>query len=100
MLTAQQCVGTCAPMALEDSDDFQQRGERLMLPCMCHGHASASAGTWDTPGEPHKGLDEHSTMAKLCASPSCGGDLSLAYKVQRLHQKCIYSIEMCVCEIL
>lgn len=62
-----------------------------MLPCMCHGHASASAGTWDTPGEPH------STMAKLCASPSCGGDLSLAYKVQRLHQKCIYSIEMCVC---
>lgn len=39
-----------------------------------------------------------STVAKLCASLSCGGDLSLAYKVQGLLQKAyLQYILRCLC---
>lgn len=44
-------LGTCAPMASVCRGQCcfpEQRGERLMLPCMCHGCASAPGGMGHT----------------------------------------------------
>lgn len=63
VLTAQHYLGTCAPLASVFRGQWcfsEQRRERVMLPCMCHGHGNAPAGTGDTPGEPDKGLGKHS----------------------------------------
>lgn len=74
-----------------------------MLPCMCHGHASAPAGTWDTPGEPEKGLGENSQHSgKALCQPFLWRGFILGLQGSEAASESIFTVyfEMSVCEIL